>query len=295
MPGTATTSSPRTTSGQASRSERGTLASTKTSCTFFGARRAGRLRASRAHGGRAPRLVIVQGPQRTGRRARRDLARARRGRTHARPELRPPRSTRFDPSREASSCDRASLDASRQSAARLAAASTFCSAAGCSRRRSGTISSRMQPARRVRIGRVLAEREPLGAAVRLSLVAPETEQRADDAVRAPRLDPRRARPLATSRKSTVSTWSEAVCPVARSPSARSGGSGRRAAPPRSQSPGGAVDAPRRRARRGRSAASASDSAPRSPCATWTARDPVAEPRRARARGRSSRRRRRRGR
>src|SRR5262245_11830482 len=65
IPGTASTSSPRTTSGHASRSERGTFASTKTSCSFL------RLPASRSPG-RQPRTCrpgrrdsITQSPQRT--------------------------------------------------------------------------------------------------------------------------------------------------------------------------------------------------------------------------------------
>ena len=46
-----------------------------------------------------------------------------------------------------------------------------------------------QPALRLRVGRVGAEREPDGLAVRLRLVAPDAEQRADDAVLALGLDP----------------------------------------------------------------------------------------------------------
>src|SRR5262249_56623597 len=65
MPGTATTSSPRTTSGHPSRSERGIFASTNTSCTFFE-------RPARRSPGRQPRTRspgsderIRQPPQRT--------------------------------------------------------------------------------------------------------------------------------------------------------------------------------------------------------------------------------------
>jgi hypothetical protein len=46
-----------------------------------------------------------------------------------------------------------------------------------------------QPALRLRVGRVGAERKPDVFAVRLRLVAPDAEQRADDAVLAPGLDP----------------------------------------------------------------------------------------------------------
>src|SRR5581483_9031160 len=97
IPGTATTSPPRATTGHPSRSARGTFASTKTSWSFF-------RRPARRSPGRRPRttrpgssLSISHGPQRT---APRSSETSPYSRTALIP---PPRSAVFDPSRAASS------------------------------------------------------------------------------------------------------------------------------------------------------------------------------------------------
>ena len=107
MPGTATTSSPRTTSGHASRSERGTFASTNRSCTFT------LLPASRSPA-RQPRTwrpgssdSIVQAPQRTAPESATGPCSSHTW-SYSRTAWRPaPRSIRCDPSREASNDNRA--------------------------------------------------------------------------------------------------------------------------------------------------------------------------------------------
>src|SRR5438094_251195 len=141
MPGTATTSSPRTTSGQPSRSERGTFASTKTSCTFFDrpASRSPGLQPRTRSPGNDER--IRQSPQRTSpSRATGTCSSQRRScsRTACSP---PPRSTRFDPVGESSSVAMAGGIVRRLSRARR----MFARAAGWSCSSSGRIWPRIKP------------------------------------------------------------------------------------------------------------------------------------------------------
>src|SRR5207302_3767594 len=102
-PGTATTSSPRTTRGHASRSDRGILASTNTSWIFL------RRPASRSPARHARTLrpassdSIVHGPQRTGPSSSTGASSSQRrsySRTASTP---PPRSRRFEPTRDSRS------------------------------------------------------------------------------------------------------------------------------------------------------------------------------------------------
>src|SRR6266542_4922411 len=106
IPGTATTSSPRTTSGHASRSDLGIFASTNTSWIFF-------LRPASRSPGRHPRTIspfssaeMRHGPQRTSPsslRGVRSIQMVSYSRTAVRP---PPRSTRAEPTGASSSAER---------------------------------------------------------------------------------------------------------------------------------------------------------------------------------------------
>src|SRR5918999_1099919 len=138
IPGTHTTSSPRTTSGQASRSERGTFASTNTSWIFF------ERPASRSPGRQARTLRpgrsdwISQPPQRTSP-ASATGALSSQTRSSSRTTTWPrPRSRRFVPTGSASS-SASSGGIVRRSASRARLAS----AAGWSLRSSGSTSRRM--------------------------------------------------------------------------------------------------------------------------------------------------------
>src|SRR5918992_3777002 len=138
IPGTQTTSSPRTTRGQASRSERGTFASTNTSWIFF------ERPASRSPGRQARTLRpgrsdwISQPPQRTSP-VSATGALSSQTRSSSRTTTRPaPRSRRFVPTGSArSSASSGGIVRLSASRARLA------SAAGCSLRSSGSTSRRM--------------------------------------------------------------------------------------------------------------------------------------------------------
>ena len=187
-PGTATTSSPRTTSGHASRSERGIFASTNTSCTFL-RRPASRSPArqprtwspasSDSDRPRAPphRAVEPTGPGSSQSRSY--------SRTACTP---PPRSTRFEPAGEASSSasaggsGRALLERAEQ--VLVGGRVEPARAAAGSRRGSGRASCRRSRSRR-------GTRRPSARSTPVGLLAPERQQRADDAVLAARLDPGR--------------------------------------------------------------------------------------------------------
>ena len=125
-----------------------------------------------------------------------------------------------------------------------------------------------QPARRAGVRRVDPERDAALAAERLGLLAPERQQRPDDAVLAARLDPLRVaardEPV-EDRLDLVARGVPGRAEAARAP-ARSGG--RAARPPSARRRRRAR--PRRRAPRRRSARRASDSAPRRPWSTWSA-------------------------
>ena len=182
IPGTATTSSPETTSGHVSRSARGTFASTRTSCTFFerpASRSPGRrvrtieafplaLEAPRPEADatvEADRVVLADG-------------------TDAAPEVGGP------------SCRRSRRGALRASARdrrgrrgrSSASASRFRSAPGCSCRSSGRISSRISPRFVSAFDESTRYASPCLLAVRDRLLAPDVEERTNDAVLAPRLD-----------------------------------------------------------------------------------------------------------
>ena len=146
-PGTTTTSSPRTTSGHASRSERGIFASTKRSCTFFLAvRRAGRRAASPGRRGPRRRGSIVQPPHSTAPvEPDRGRARARRGRTRAPPPGRR-RGRRASSRRATRAAPRARARPARGSRRRLErGAGGSARRQGGARRSSGRISSRIRP------------------------------------------------------------------------------------------------------------------------------------------------------
>ena len=185
MPGTATTSSPRTTSGHASRSDRGILASTNTSWIFFE-------RPTSRSPGLQPRTlrpssgeVMRHAPQRTSP-SRSTGPRSSHRRSYSRTACTPPpRSTRFEPAGDASS----SASAGGSVALRVEGAQDVLVGGGMElpEQRQDLVAD--QAALRVRVGRVDAELEPLAAAVRLGLVPPDGQQRMDDAVLPPRLDP----------------------------------------------------------------------------------------------------------
>ena len=136
-----------------------------------------------------------------------------------------------------------------------------------------------------RVAGVTSELEAFGATVRLGLLAPDRQQRADDAVFALRLDPRERR----ARRGGRAPSPPDPRPCGRSPASdRSRTSSGCAARPRSSRP-----APRRFPRRAlaQKRASSPDSAPRRPWFTCSAETRYPSPR-GRARDTSSRRRRR---
>ena len=148
--------------------------------------------------------------------------------------------------------------------------------AGCSRAppgwicsSSGRISPRIRP-RTVRgVRRVDPEGEPALAAERLGLLAPERQQRPDDAVLAPRLDPLRVPARDEPVEDRLDLVARRVAGGAE-PVGAPGRSGGRAARPRSARAGARPARPRRRARSAQKRASASDSAPRRPWSTCSA-------------------------
>ena len=141
MPGTATTSSPRTTSGHDSRSERGIFASTNRSWIFFF------LPASRSPG-LQPRTLSPASSERILHAPHRHLA-GEIDRAVLEPEpvvlahrlKAAAEIERFEPAGDASNSASAGVSVARMSSARR----TFSSAAGCRRRSSGRISSRIRP------------------------------------------------------------------------------------------------------------------------------------------------------
>ena len=271
MPGTATTSSPRTTSGHASRSERGTFASTNTSCTFF-------LRpASRSPGSPAAYLKAWH--------ARRDRPRApahlaRR----ARPAPRSSQTRSYSRTRlhAAAEVERASSPRARRAARRARAASCgarprggarFASRAGVELLAGAAGSrSRIRPRFVSRFDESTRNVEALGAAVRLGLVAPARRAAGG------RRRPRGARLIAVRRRRSRrggrgrSRPGRRPCARSRAAGRRRTRSGARAARPRS-CPAARRRRPRRRAPRGRSARPRRTRAPRRPWSTWSAETP----------------------
>ena len=266
-PGTSTTSSPLTTSGQASRSDRGILARTKRSCTL---RPAGQPVAGSPAADDEPGRARLEQPSsppdgpvsRVGERSSQTVEYSR---IAVRP---PPRSTRFEPSRDGA----ARLAPARPASGRapgprgLQEVSIGCrvqaaeQAAG-SRSGSGRASCPGSTIRR-------PELEPLVAAVGLGLLTPDTEQRPDDAVVAAHADARRA----AARGQPVDDRLDLVGGgVARRPQRAPAGA--RSATPEARLRRGPHRDGRPLLRRSRSAqkrASASDSAPRSAWFTWMA-------------------------
>ena len=179
-PGTATTSSPRTTSGQPSRSALGTFASTNRSCTFF------RRPASRSPGRRARTSspvrsdAIVHGPHST-EPSSRSVPYSRTARTPA------PRSADLVPSRLASSSAsvRSSVRGSRGRSS--ASESSEARARGSSRSSSGRISFRIRPRFVPGFDESSRYGEPALVAVGARLLPPDAEQRPHD--RRPRAAP----------------------------------------------------------------------------------------------------------
>ena len=180
IPGTATTSSPRTTSGHASRSDRGILASTNTSWIFL-------LRPASRSPGRQPRTLrpASVGFDRHGAPADLALERDRR--------VLEPDAVVLAHGGDAAAEVEARRAVGRRRAARRAPAER--SAVGQAEqvpvggrvelaRSSGRISLADQAALRVRVGRVDAEGEALGAAVRLA--SPRARARAAAGRRRPR-------------------------------------------------------------------------------------------------------------
>ena len=197
------------------------------------------------------RLEHASRPSGPGRRARPAPARARRGRTRARRRGRP---------RGRRAASPAGGDAGRRARARPARGSSaggsrrarmFRSAAGWRRRSSGTISWRMRPRTRVVVRRVDAEGEPLGAAVRLGLVAPDGEERAHDAVVAPHADAGRRRRSTRAGRGSSRPGRRRCGPWRAAGRARPRSAGRAARPRCPCAP--APRRPRRRSARGRSA------------------------------------------
>ena len=245
-------------------------------------------RASRAREGRAASESIRHGaPAHLARRARpgpRSSQRRSYSRTAWTP---PPRSTPLRAARAREQLRRAALGRSSASAEQV-----LLRAPGGAARSSGRISSRIRPRTVSRVRRVDAERQPVGAAVRLGLLAPERQQRPDDAVLALRLDPARAaardEPVEDRLDLVGGRVAGRAQPVGRERVARSRklGLGRPAAR-RSTTSAPSTLAAEARVLVGLLAAQAVVHVER--------RDAVAELARARARGRSSRRRPRRGR
>ena len=148
------------------------------------ARRAGRPGASSAPRGLRARTRSSRGP--SGRGRERDRVCSSETRSYSRTALRPLAEV------ERASCRRSSRAASSSSfGGRVPRRGGAGSArrAGWSRRRSGRSSSRIRPRSVSGFEESLRNVEAFGAAVGLGLLAPEREQRADDAVLAPRLDP----------------------------------------------------------------------------------------------------------
>ena len=147
-PGTATTSSPRTTIGQPSRSARGTLASTRRSCTFL------RLPASRSPGRRdrttrpSRSVESRHGPQSTAPSSRSVSY----SRTARMPAPRSAASSR--PGDERSSTQRRLERRGSRGRSSASASRLRFGAAGRARRRSGRISSRIRPRFVSRVRRV---------------------------------------------------------------------------------------------------------------------------------------------
>ena len=269
MPGTATTSSPRTTSGQASRSERGTFASTKTpapSCARPASRSPARQPRTCRPGPR--RLDASTRPSAPALERRRARARARRCRTRARATTPPPRSTRFEPSREASSSSERPLDGRGQARAVLGAGEDVPLGGRVEPpRAAGRISLADQAARRVRVRGVDAERR--GPRRGSTPRSPRARRSAADARRRRRgaADPAR-RP---ARRRAGRGRLDLV----------GGGVARRAQPAGGDGVAQVAQLGLGRARRrasttsapstlGAEAASSSDSSPRSPWFTWSA-------------------------
>ena len=242
---------------------RGTLASTSSPAPSCGALRAGRPAASaRTSSPRSARGELSTGPRSTRTaRARACRTRARRGR---RRRGRPPSSLRGSRAESELRLElpgqvRALRGEPRAGSAR---------APGWSALEQRQDLGADEAAHGVGVRRVGPELEPLGAAVGLGLLAPERQQRTDDAVLAVRLDPlRRAagdEPVedgldlvggGVARRAQAAARRERVAQVAQLDLRRARAARR---------------SPRRRAPRRRSGASASDSSPRRPWFTWTA-------------------------
>ena len=264
MPGTATTSSPRTTSGQPSRSERGTFASTNTSWIFF--RAAGEPVARAPPSYLKPWQLRLDPPFAPLDRAARSWARAR-ARAGRAPG--PPAGRRRG--RRASS-PRASPAAGRaraaSSAARRARAGRSRARAGCSCSSSGSISWRISP------------RSVPGFVESVRHSSPRSRQNASVSSRqtqsSGRTTPSSRRTLIPfvlpARREAVEDRLDLVgerVPGRPQLARRGTSSARRATRPRSSSarrPG----RPPRRSARAHQRASASDSAPRRPWSTCSA-------------------------
>ena len=204
----------------------------------------------------------------------------------------PPRSADFVPSRLASSSAsvRSSVRGRRGRSSASASSERACARVEPLEQRQDLVAD--QPALRVRVGRVLAVRQPVLVAVGARLLAPDAEQRPHDAVLALRLDPlRRAR---TRRARAARTRpGRRRCGRSRAAGRSRRSSAARAARPRSASARRRVDHLGAEAPRGRSARPR-PTRRRAGRGRRGAPRRVAELARARARGRSSRRRRRRG-
>ena len=285
MPGTATTSSPRTTSGQPRGRSAGPSRRRTRPAPSCAARRGGR---------RPPPPYFKAGQPDSIRQPPTDRASSARARLEPEPVVLAHRlhaaaeSTRFEPTGEASSS--ASVQRAAARGARARARMFARRRGGCAEQRQDLVAD--QAAHRGRVRRVAPYASPRS---RQYASVSSRHARGAAARRRPRGEPRSrcVLPRETSRKRIVSTWSEA-CGRSRAASpARDASSGRRAAPPRSPSRG-ALDALRRRtvaaeARvlvRLRAAQAVVD---------VQRRDAIAELAAARARDRSSRRRPRRGR